>query len=281
MITGYLRMLEHREISPVLYEFVVVKYSKLEKAQASEENQEKISLNQFVGKTIQLTFSGEIRCINCGAITKKSFGGGACYKCFITKAEFDLCILKPENCHFHLGTCREPEWGQKHCFKKHVVYLANTSGLKVGITKENPFTKRWVDQGAVAALPILEVNSRLEAGLVEVKFAKYISDKTSWQKIISSTPVEIDLIEKSQELFSYINLDKLKINYQKINDKKIYNIQYPILEYPTKKISLKPDPQKPIEGKLLGIRGQYLLFPQGALNVRTYEGYKVSFQVKD
>ena len=61
-------------------------------------------------------------------------------------ASNDLCIMRPETCHHHLGTCREPEWGLQNCFKKHTLYLANTSGIKVGITKENPVTKRWVDR---------------------------------------------------------------------------------------------------------------------------------------
>jgi hypothetical protein len=68
-----------------------------------------------------------------------------------------MCILKPEQCHYEAGTCREPEWGLAQCFKPHYVYLANSSGIKVGITRESQIPIRWIDQGAVQALPIMKV----------------------------------------------------------------------------------------------------------------------------
>lgn len=276
---GYLRMLKHKDLTPVRYEFVVVQYSEIKKAQASGEKQETLALDEYLGKEIRLEFSGEIRCVSCGTLTKKSFNGGACYKCFINLAENDLCILKPETCHFHSGTCRDTDWGKKHCFKPHILYLANTSGLKVGITKENPYTKRWVDQGAVSAIPVLEVNSRLDAGLLEIEFAKYIADKTSWQKMISGSPPDLDLIQKRAELLSLIDLEKTIVKYKLFDNPDIYNIDYPILEYPSKKVSLKPDPNNPIEGRLIGIKGQYLLFPFGAINIRSQEGCRVSLSL--
>lgn len=273
---GYLRMMSHENLSPVTYYFRTVEYSTKEKNKAEGELETKINLNELLGKKIKIEFLNEIRCVSCGAITKKSFNSGACYKCFITLAENDLCILKPETCHFHLGTCREPEWGKTNCFKKHIVYLANTSGLKVGITKENPYHKRWVDQGAVEALPILETGSRFEAGKIEIEFAKYISDKTSWQKLISAPALSLDLMEKSKELFTQVNLEKTNSEYKKLSHN-VTKIEYPILDYPKKKISLKLEANKPIEDILLGIKGQYLLFPNGGINLRSFEGYKISF----
>ncbi|MCX7999097.1 MAG: DUF2797 domain-containing protein, partial [Leptospiraceae bacterium] len=136
--------------------------------------------------------------------------------------------------------------------------------------------KRWVDQGAVEALPILETGSRFEAGKIEIEFAKYISDKTSWQKLISAPAPSLDLMEKSKELFTQVNLEKTNSEYKKLSHN-VTKIEYPILDYPKKKVSLKLEANKPIEDVLLGIKGQYLLFPNGGINLRSFEGYKVSF----
>lgn len=271
---GYLRMMKHENLEPVTYYFRILEYSNKEKNKATGEKESTLKLNDLLGRKIKLEFLNEIRCVTCGAITKKSFNSGSCYRCFITLAENDLCILKPETCHFHLGTCREPEWGKSHCFKNHIVYLANTSGLKVGITKEKPYSNRWVDQGAVQALPILETESRFDAGKIEVEFAKYIPDKTSWQKLISSEAPSIDLKSKLKELMNLVNLEKTESKFTFLSHD-VTKISYPILEYPKKKVSLKLDPQKPIEDRLVGIKGQYLLFENGAINLRSYEGYLV------
>jgi hypothetical protein len=274
---GYLRMMPHTGVQPVQYKLHLVNYSELKKNMASGATSSYLPLNEFLGKEISLHFSGEIRCVSCGALTKKSFNGGACYKCFINLAENDLCIVKPETCHFDQGTCREPEWGLAHCFRSHIVYFANTSGLKVGITKENPYTKRWVDQGATQGLPVLEVSSRKQAGLLEVEFAKFVADKTSWQKMISSDPEKLDLLTKSKEILDKISWAGKK-DY-KILQADVTQINYPILEYPKKKVSLKPNFEIPLKNTLIGIKGQYLLFPSGAINLRSLEGYWMEFSV--
>ncbi len=96
-----------------------------------------LSLNEVIGKQLTLSFNGHIACRHCGKKTKKSYSQGFCFPCMQKLAQCDLCILKPETCHFSAGTCREPEWGEQHCMIEHVVYLANTSGLKVGITRHS------------------------------------------------------------------------------------------------------------------------------------------------
>jgi hypothetical protein len=252
--------------------------TKINKSEVKEYNSE-FTVNSLLGKKIRLLFSEEIRCVNCGRITQKSFNQGSCYTCFMKLARNDMCILKPEICHHHLGTCREPEWGLANCFMKHTLYLANTSGVKVGITKENPVSKRWVDQGAMYALPIIEFQSRRDSGLVETALAKYIADKTFWQKMIGSDSIEIDLLQKKAELLSKINLDELVKDYKLLNDTEITQIKYPILKYPPKKFSYKPNKTKPIEDILIGVKGQYLLFEKGVINLRSFSGYYAELDV--
>ena len=115
-----------------------------------------VNLNNLIGQKISLEHLGIIHCVACHRLINKSFQQGYCFPCTQKLAQCDLCIVKPERCHFHLGTCREPEWGETHCLQDHVIYLANSSGLKVGITRQkNILNKsRWIDQGATQALPI-------------------------------------------------------------------------------------------------------------------------------
>ena len=127
-----------------------------------------VDLNALIGKELTLTFSGTILCSNCGKKTKKSYSQGHCFVCMRKLASCDMCIMKPETCHYDKGTCREPQWGEENCMIPHYVYLANTSGLKVGITRHTQIPTRWVDQGATQALPIFKVQTRLQSGLVEL-----------------------------------------------------------------------------------------------------------------
>lgn len=111
-----------------------------------------VPLAEHIGSLLRIEFLGVITCSHCGRRSKRSFGQGYCYPCFQRLAQCDTCIVKPETCHFHLGTCREPDWAVTACMVPHVVYLANSSGLKVGITRSTQVPTRWIDQGATQAL---------------------------------------------------------------------------------------------------------------------------------
>ncbi len=125
-----------------------------------------VSMNEHIGDSVSLHYSGEIHCIECGRRTNKSYNRGYCYPCFISLAACDLCIMKPETCHYHLGTCREPQWGETHCMQDHYVYFANSSGIKVGITRGTQIPTRWIDQGASQALAVFRVSNRLLSGKI-------------------------------------------------------------------------------------------------------------------
>ncbi|MCJ8272411.1 MAG: DUF2797 domain-containing protein, partial [Psychrosphaera sp.] len=142
---------------------------------------ELVPLNSLLETQVKLVHSARILCSNCGKKTKKSYSQGHCYVCMTKLASCDMCILKPETCHFAQGTCREPQWGEKNCFIKHYVYLSNTSALKVGITRHTQTPTRWIDQGATQAMPIFAVSTRLQSGLVETALAQFIGDKTNWR----------------------------------------------------------------------------------------------------
>jgi len=247
---------------------------------------ELFAMNDAIGKQIQLEHLGEIHCVSCGRKTKKSFAQGHCYPCFRDLAECDMCIVKPETCHFDAGTCREPEWGESHCMQPHFVYLANSSGVKVGITRGTQIPTRWIDQGAGEALPIFKVQTRFQSGLLEVALKQHVSDRTDWRKMLKGAPDHIELAEVRDDLAGQCaqTIEELQQRFgeasiQYLNDETQIEIQYPVEQYPDKVKSLNFDKQPKIEGALLGIKGQYLILDSGVLNIRKFSGYNISVQV--
>ncbi len=244
-----------------------------------------VLLNDLVGKELKLHFTQEINCTHCGKKTNKSYSGGYCYVCSIKLPECDMCILRPETCHYSKGTCRDSKWGEEHCMIDHYVYLANSSGLKVGITRTTQVPTRFIDQGAVAALPILKVGTRHMSGVFEKLFSSEYKDKTDWRKMLKSEPDYIDLKEKRDELFELFgeDIDELEgqfgsSNVSILESEKVIEINYPVMTYPEKVASMSVEKLKTVGGVLKGIKGQYLLFDTGVINIRSHTGYKLNLE---
>lgn len=242
---------------------------------------ELLAMNPQLGKIIQLSYQGEIHCVACGRKTKKSFAQGHCYPCFRRLASCDMCIMKPETCHYAAGSCRQPEWGEANCFVPHYVYLANSSGIKVGITRGTQIPTRWIDQGATQALAVFQVASRLQSGLLEVVLKQHVSDRTDWRKMLKADAPPLDLksirdelLDKCSDEISIIKKQQGEAAIQLV-DENVIEISYPILTYPEKIKSLNFDKQPEIEGVLNGIKGQYLILDGGVLNIRKFSGYNI------
>jgi hypothetical protein len=243
-----------------------------------------VELNPLLGKQIRLRYTGNIFCVHCGKATKKSFNQGYCYPCFIKLAQCDMCIMKPETCHYAAGTCREPAWGEQFCMQSHIVYLANSSGIKVGITRQSQIPTRWIDQGAVQALPIFRAPSRHVSGLIEVVLAKHISDKTSWQQMLKNQVSPIDLAAERDRLWALCKaeLDEIVARFGEqsiefLRDPQSLDICYPVDRYPVKVASFNLDKNPDVSGVLHGIKGQYLMLDTGVINIRKFTGYEVEF----
>ncbi len=269
LAAGHVRKMKTQLDSPVQYTMLL--------------GDEEIPLNQYLGQRLGLHFDGAINCIHCGRKTAKSFNQGYCYPCFKRLAQCDGCIMSPEKCHYAAGTCREPEWGEQHCMIDHFVYLANTSGLKVGITRGSQVPTRWMDQGATQALPIFRVDTRLHSGLVEVVFKNHIADKTNWQAMLKGDADHCDLeqerIRLLAECMAEISALQQQFGLQAVTVLEGQSptlISYPVLEYPTKVSSFNLDKTPFAGGILLGIKGQYLIFDAGVINMRKYGGYRLS-----
>ena len=249
-------------------------------------NDDYIVLNEMLGKKIEIKFNNEISCISCSRKIKKTFQQGYCYPCFVSLAECDSCMIKPEKCHYHDGTCRDSEWGERHCFQDHYIYIANTGSVKVGITRMTNVPNRWIDQGATQALPILGVKERLHSGLIEVIIKKHMSDKTNWRKMLKGVPEKVDLNEIKDVVLTQVESDLQEFCKKYGNDsirylnKDILNIEYPVDCYLEKILSHNLDKTPMVSGTLLGIKGQYLIFDTGVMNIRKFSGYSCNIKIQ-
>ena len=241
-----------------------------------------LPLNELLGRRLSMEYLGEIHCCHCGRKTKKSFNQGYCYPCFRKLPQCDSCIVSPEKCHYYQGTCRDPAWGEQFCMAEHVVYLANSSGLKVGITRATQVPTRWIDQGASQGMAFIRVATRQQSGLLEVLFKEFINDRTNWRAMLKGPAEPLDLSASAQDLLA-MNASRItelqeQFGIQAIQPdetRAVLAIDYPVLEYPVKVISQSFDKQALIEGTLLGIKGQYLLLDTGVINIRKHSAYQV------
>ena len=268
---GKLRKMQTQLDSPVKYRLMLTEQA--------------IDMNLLLGKFILIEFTGTIQCIHCDRKIKKSFNQGYCYVCFKALAECDQCIMRPELCHFDQGTCRDEPWALAHCMQPHYVYLANSSGLKVGITRQTQIPTRWIDQGAVQAVAIAKVKNRLHSGLIEVILKKYVSDRTNWRQMLKGSPSTIDMATQGRDLCAQLmdeitedqSLQSSALELQDVNQ--ITGIDYPVIEYPKTIRSYNLDKVATINAVLLGIKGQYLLFDGGVINLRKIWRYEISLSV--
>nr|WP_158118663.1 DUF2797 domain-containing protein [Vibrio cidicii] len=246
--------------------------------------EEEIELNRLIGQPISLTHTGNIFCSSCGKKTKKSYAQGHCYICMSKLASCDMCIMKPETCHYAAGTCREPEWAQSHCMVDHFVYLSNTSSLKVGITRHTQIPTRWIDQGATQGLPILKVKTRHISGLLEVELAKHIADKTNWRALLKGDGQPLDLTEQAKVLLPLLEekIAQIKAEFGEesveVVQDSLTSLAYPVEYYPTKITSHNFDKEPQVSGILQGIKGQYLILDTGVINIRKFTSYEVEFE---
>ncbi len=242
-----------------------------------------VPLNPLLQKKISLQYSGLIHCVNCGRKTNKSFNQGYCYPCFQKLAECDSCIIHPEKCHFDQGSCRDPARGGRYCMQDHIVYLANSSGLKVGITRATQVPTRWIDQGATQALAIIRVRTRLQSGSVEVMFKQFVADKTNWRDMLKGDATPLDMHAEAQRLLADCASDLKELEdkfgffaISVLNGVDVASIEYPVERYPEKITSLNFDKTPIVEGTLLGVKGQYLILDSGVINMRRFSGYEVA-----
>ena len=235
-----------------------------------------LNVNQLLGKEIEIEFQG-YQCLNCKK-AKKIFRQGFCYDCFISSPAVGDWIMKPELSTAHLDIeDRDLAYEKRVQLQPHIVYLALSSEVKVGVTRDTQVPTRWIDQGAVQAVPIVEVPNRYLAGITEVALKNHFADKTNWRKMLTNDVPNIDLLSERNKAFEWLP-NEVKDYFPK--EEIITQLDFPVLQYPKKVSSLSLDKTLSFNGKLTGIKGQYLLFEDGTVfNVRTFEGYVVKINL--
>jgi hypothetical protein len=234
------------------------------------------AMNALLGSAVKIEWSGEVVCM-CGRIDRKFYRSGFCYNCFWEAPQASQSIFKPELCTAHLGIEeRDLAWEKNFQLAPHYVYLANSSGIKVGITRESQGVVRWMDQGASQAIILAKVPNRRFSGDIEVAIKQYVADKTNWRKMLAGTPDAIDMVQMKKELAMHVPTNLQEYVFE---DDTVTEIKYPVKEYPQKVKSVKLAEKTPIvEGVLKGIKGQYLLLDgDRVFNVRAHEGYVAKF----
>lgn len=235
-----------------------------------------LEVNRLIGKNISIKFTKKIKCF-CGKLVNKVYRQNFCYDCYYKLPQASESIMRPELCKAHLGIeVRDLEWEKNFELAPHIVYLAVSSGLKVGITRKTQIPTRWIDQGAESAIEFAEVPNRYLSGVIEVALKQFVSDKTSWQKMLKGASPEVDLLEWKQKL--YKEMPEETKQYFLADRNEIHNQEFPVDNYPEKVKSINLTKQDSFEGVLKAIKGQYLIFEGGTVfNVRSHEGYIVDF----
>ncbi|OYQ37467.1 hypothetical protein CHU92_08290 [Flavobacterium cyanobacteriorum] len=236
-----------------------------------------LHMNQLLGKPFEITFMG-YQCLHCSK-KKKIYRMGYCYDCFYVIPGAGDWIMRPELSTAHLDVAdRDLEYEKKAQLQPHIVYLASASDMKVGVTRKTQVPTRWIDQGASQAIALVEVPNRYLAGITEVALKSHFSDKINWKKMLLNEIAPIDLTERRRFVQPLLP-DEVQ-QYFETTGEKIYNLEYPVLEYPKKISSLNLVTTPVFEGKLTGIKGQYLMFEDGTVfNVRAFEGFGVRINV--
>ncbi len=231
-----------------------------------------LNLNQLLNKELKIDFI-KFQCLNCEK-DRPIYRQGFCKSCFYETPSAGDWIMKPELSTAHLDQeDRDLEYEKKMQLQPHIVYLANSSNIKVGVTRKSQIPTRWIDQGAHEAIEIVEVPNRYLAGITEVALKDHVSDKTSWQKMLTNRIEDVDLVEWRNKLKPFIP-DEVADYF--INNNQETHLDFPVLQYPEKVKSLNLDKTPSYKGVLKGIKGQYLIFEDSTVfNVRGSEGYYV------
>jgi hypothetical protein len=235
-----------------------------------------LNLNQVLNKGLTISFI-KYQCLNCG-LDRPIHRQGFCKTCFYEIPTAGDWIMRPELSKAHLDKeDRDLEYEKKVQLQPHIVYLANSSNIKVGVTRKSQVPTRWIDQGAHEAIEIVEVPNRYLAGLTEVALKEHIGDKTNWRKMLTNDIQDEDLVEYRNKLKKYIP-EEAATYYIESNSET--QLAFPVLQYPKKVKSLNLDKTPIYSGILKGIKGQYLIFEDSTVfNVRGSEGYVVSLEV--
>lgn len=236
-----------------------------------------INLNQIINSKLELNFEG-YQCLNCSSDIQ-IYRQGHCKKCFFELPSTADWVMKPELSKAHLNIeDRDLEFEKDVQLKPHILYLAYSSNVKVGVTRKSQIPYRWIDQGAINAIEIAEFPNRFLAGVSEVELKKHYADKTNWREMLKTSQSTVELENEREKAFEKLPVESSEM--AKSNNFSIFKINYPVLKYPVKPKSLNIIKEKTFTNELVGIKGQYLIFKdETVFNIRSNEGVVISLNI--
>ncbi|CAI8310932.1 MAG: Uncharacterised protein [Flavobacterium sp. SCGC AAA160-P02] len=236
-----------------------------------------LNVNQLLNRNLEFSFI-TYECLYCH-LEKEVYRQGFCKSCFFETPSAGDWIMRPELSKAHLGKeDRDLAYEKSVQLQPHIVYLANSSNVKVGVTRKQQVPTRWIDQGAHEAIEIVEVPNRYLAGITEVALKEYVADKTNWRKMLKNDIEDADLQEWQEKLRKYIPEEVKKYS---IENNSVTLLNFPVFTYPEKPKSLNIVKEKTYSGKLVGIKAQYLIFEdQTVFNIRGNEGLVININIQ-
>lgn len=236
-----------------------------------------INLNQIINSKLELNFEG-YQCLNCSSDIQ-IYRQGHCKKCFFELPSTADWVMKPELSKAHLNIeDRDLEFEKDVQLKPHILYLAYSSNVKVGVTRKSQIPYRWIDQGAINAIEIAEFPNRFLAGVSEVELKKHYADKTNWREMLKTSQCTVELESEREKAFEKLPVESSEM--AKSNNFSTFKINYPVLKYPVKPKSLNIIKEKSFTNELVGIKGQYLIFKdETVFNIRSNEGVVISLNI--
>ncbi len=236
-----------------------------------------LNVNQVLDKSLTIRFI-KYQCLNCGE-DRPIYRQGFCKSCFFDIPSAGDWIMRPELSIAHLDKeDRDLDYEKKVQLQPHIVYLANSSNLKVGVTRKSQVPTRWIDQGAHEAIEIVETPNRYLAGITEVALKEHVGDKTNWRKMLTNDVDDKNLVDWRQKLKAYIPEEAM--DYFIASNSETH-LEYPVLRYPKKVQSLILTKTPEYSGVLIGVKGQYFIFEDNTVfNVRGSEGFYVGLEIQ-
>ena len=240
---------------------------------------EDFEVNAAVGQDIRIEHLGKIHCTVSGKSIRKTYGDGMSFDAFRSSPLAVESIIRPELSRIHEGVAlRDAAWEEAHHNQPHVVYLSYTGGIKVGVTRTTQIPYRWIDQGASGAILLAETPYRQLAGLIEVAMKAHSADKTQWRAMLTAGNPDFSVLEEALLSAKDEAFEQCPPAFEDFmsEDDSVHHIQFPSIGFPEKVTSVTLDKVPLIEGKLMAIKGQYLMLDGGRVfNVRRHSGYRV------
>lgn len=241
-----------------------------------------LPLSELVGTEVRLTISEDQYCTQCGTESKSS----PCSGC-AGEPPHATCVMHPA-AHCDYTGCPYPDYKERSCSHSHIVYLAATDRIKVGISRESRARCRWAEQGASHAIPIARAPNRKAAGIIEKALGEewpqrhrhqwYLPMDNAVERLIDDA-LATDLIpEKLWPCYLWDDADREAVRDAIVD---VPSITAPSLNERLTSNQYALSAGETREGRVLGIRGEIIATDSFVVNLNEHSGHPVTIETND